>query len=468
MKKRTIISALLVALFAFLPIVNAEELDANSTITDTISYEEASIKELAQTTEGVSVEGSYIYDYSNWQYIVDLVYTITDEYDIKANNGKITLNVGYDMFNTRTFVIEPGDATIINITIINNTNYNFSYENNSLVASTESLESDLDETKDSFETFDGNKINYDSKLNVQRTSNAILRQLVNSSSSRYFTDEKISEALLKIKDEEGNLVYSNGINDLDKYYLDFFSKRDGKVYNSLYELTEEEVAIIFGYRLGYDTGYTVGLRETNEKVARLGYDYFNNNIFTIQPEAAKETSDPDSKYSLGSYMRDEAPSELNDQLVEDLTNIKENSTVIKMQWNGPYTTNAYQSYNFGLSLGFKLEADSYKVITNYVDVDGNVLAEQVIESNKFTGDEYTTEEKSFEGYELVKVIGDKTGSIEDADVEVTYVYEFVMGEGGEDFTDEELVQTGSDVDYTLMSSLLITITLLAFAFRKNN
>ena len=167
-------------------------------------------------------------------------------------------------------------------------------------------------------------------------------------------------------------------------------------------------------------------------------------------------------------MRDEAPSELNDQLVEDLTNIKENSTVIKMQWNGPYTTNAYQSYSFGLSLGFKLEADSYKVITNYVDVEGNVLAEQVIESYKFTGDEYTTEEKTFEGYELVKVIGDKTGSIEDADVEVTYVYEFVMGEGGEDFTDEELVQTGSDVDYTLMSSLLITITLLVFAFRKNN
>ena len=468
MKKRTILSALLVALFAFLPIVNAEELDANSTITNTISYEEASIKELAQTTEGVSVEGSYIYDYSNWQYVVDLIYTITDEYDIKANNGKITLNVGYDMFNTRTFVIEPGDATIINITIINNTDYNFSYENNSLVASTESLESDLDETKDSFETFDGNKINYDSSLNVQRTNNAILRQLVNSSSSKYFTDEKISEALLKIKDEEGNLVYPNGIKDLDKYYLDFFSKRDGKVYNSLYELSEEEVAIIFGYRLGYDTGYTVGLRETNEKVARLGYDYFNNNLFTIQPEDAKATSDPDSKYSLGSYMRDEAPSELNDQLVEDLTNIKENSTVIKMQWNGPYTTNAYQSYSFGLSLGFKLEADSYKVITNYVDVEGNVLAEQVIESYKFTGDEYTTEEKSFEGYELVKVIGDKTGSIEDADVEVTYVYEFVMGEGGEDFTDEELVQTGSDVDYTLMSSLLITITLLVFAFRKNN
>ena len=468
MKKRTILSALLVALFAFLPIVNAEELDANSTITNTISYEEASIKELAQTTEGVSVEGSYIYDYSNWQYVVDLIYTITDEYDIRANNGKITLNVGYDMFNTRTFVIEPGDATIINITIINNTDYNFSYENNSLVASTESLESDLDETKDSFETFDGNKINYDSSLNVQRTNNAILRQLVNSSSSIYFTDEKISEALLKIKDEEGNLVYPNGIKDLDKYYLDFFSKRDGKVYNSLYELSEEEIAIIFGYRLGYDTGYTVGLRETNEKVARLGYDYFNNNLFTIQPEDAKATSDPNSKYSLGSYMRDEAPSELNDQLVEDLTNIKENSTVIKMQWNGPYTTNAYQSYSFGLSLGFKLEADSYKVITNYVDVEGNVLAEQVIESYKFTGDEYTTEEKTFEGYELVKVIGDKTGSIEDADVEVTYVYEFVMGEGGEDFTDEELVQTGSDVDYTLMSSLLITITLLVFAFRKNN
>jgi len=467
MKKKTIFAVLLMGLFSFLPLVNAEELDANSTITDTISYKEAEIKELAKTTEGVSVEGTYTYDYSEWRYIVDLTYTITEEYDIKANNGKITLNVGYDMFNTHTFVIEPGDATIINIKIINNTKYKFSYENNSLVASTESLESELDETKESFETFDGNKINYESSLNVQRTNNAILRKLLNSS-SRDCTDEKIGNALLKIKDKDGNLKYPNGIKDLDKYYLDFFSNRDGKEYNSLYELSEEQVAVIFGYILDYSTGYTTGIRETNEAVARLGYDYFNNNLFTVQPEESKDTSDPDSKYSLGSYMRDEAPTELNDQLAEDFTDIKENSTVIKMQWNGPYTTNSYQSYSFGLSLGFKLTTETYKVITNYVDVDGNVLAEKVIELDKIDGEEYTTEEKVFEGYELVKVIGERNGTIEASDVEVTYVYEYVMGQGGEEEKEEkEVVQTGSEIDYSIMTSAFITISLIGLAIYSN-
>lgn len=468
MKKKTILAVLLMGLFSFLPLVNAEELDANSTLTDTISYKEAEIKELAKTTEGVSVEGTYTYDYSEWRYIVDLTYTITEEYDIKANNGKITLNVGYDMFNTHTFVIEPGDATIINIKIINNTKYNFSYENNSLVASTESLESELDETKESFETFDGNKINYESSLNVQRTNNAILQKLLNSSSRSNCTDEKIGNALLKIKDKDGNVKYPNGIKDLDKYYLDFFSNRDGKEYNSLYELSEEQVAVIFGFRLDYTTGYATGIRETNEAVARLGYDYFNNNLFTVQPEESKDTSDPDSKYSLGSYMRDEAPTELNDQLTEDFTDIKENSTVIKMQWNGPYTTNSYQSYSFGLNLGFKLTTETYKVITNYVDVDGNVLAEKVIELDKIDGDEYTTEEKVFEGYELVKVIGERNGNIEAADVEVTYVYEYVMGEGGEEEKEEkEVVQTGSEIDYSIMTSAFITISLIGLAIYSN-
>jgi hypothetical protein len=368
------------------------------------------------------------------------------------------------MFNTHTFVIEPGDATIINIKIINNTKYNFSYENNSLVVSTESLESELDETKESFETFDGNKINYESSLNVQRTNNAILRKLLNSS-SRDCTDEKIENALLKIKDKDGNLKYPNGIKDLDKYYLDFFSNRDGKEYNSLYELSEEQVAVIFGYILDYSTGYATGIRETNEAVARLGYDYFNNNLFTVQPEESKDTSDPDSKYSLGSYMRDEAPTELNDQLADDFTDIKENSTVIKMQWNGPYTTNSYQRYSFGLSLGFKLTTETYKVITNYVDVDGNVLAEKVIELDKIDGDEYTTEEKVFEGYELVKVIGERNGTIEAADVEVTYVYEYVMGEGGEE--EKEVVQTGSEIDYSIMTSAFITISLIGLAIYSN-
>ena len=285
-----------------------------------------------------------------------------------------------------------------------------------------------------------------------------------------YTDSIIKNALLAIKDEEGNQIYPNGIDDLDKYFLNYFSDLDGVKYTSLYELPEKDVRIMFGGAFkGQSQGNCLDIRETNVAIAKLGYDFFNNNLFTVFGEETKEVSDQDSKYSLGSYMRNEAPSELNDQLKDAFNEVEESTTLIKTKLNGPNTTNSYQSYGFGLQLGFKLAVQSYKVYTNYIDVDGKVIAEQEIELNKFSGDEYTTLQKNIEGYELVRIDGEKSGVIQDKDVVVTYVYEFVMGEGGEEF---DVVQTGSEIDYSLMSSAAITLSLVALAViskrKKNN
>ena len=70
---------------------------------------------------------------------------------------------------------------------------------------------------------------------------------------------------------------------------------------------------------------------------------------------------------------------------------------------------------------------------NYIDVLTNKpLTEQIVDNTKHEGDKYTTEEKSFEGYDLVKVEGnkegtmvvetDETGTITNNKTIVTYYY----------------------------------------------
>ena len=64
----------------------------------------------------------------------------------------------------------------------------------------------------------------------------------------------------------------------------------------------------------------------------------------------------------------------------------------------------------------------YTLVVNYVDTEGNELADSIVEG-KTHGEEYTTEEKSFEGYTFVETRGDAVTGIMDGDKEVTYVYE---------------------------------------------
>lgn len=73
-----------------------------------------------------------------------------------------------------------------------------------------------------------------------------------------------------------------------------------------------------------------------------------------------------------------------------------------------------------------------KVIAHYVDQDGNKIADDEI-INGYVDDAYKTIQKLIEGYEIDKVEGNTEGIMTIKDIEVTYIYEFVKGEGdGED------------------------------------
>ena len=73
-----------------------------------------------------------------------------------------------------------------------------------------------------------------------------------------------------------------------------------------------------------------------------------------------------------------------------------------------------------------------KVIAHYVDQDGNKIADDEI-INGYVDDAYKTIQKLIEGYEFDKVEGNTEGIMTIKDIEVTYIYEFVKGQGdGED------------------------------------
>ncbi|MCH5461385.1 LPXTG cell wall anchor domain-containing protein [Lactobacillus sp. LC28-10] len=74
--------------------------------------------------------------------------------------------------------------------------------------------------------------------------------------------------------------------------------------------------------------------------------------------------------------------------------------------------------------------DNYTVTTNYVDQNGNPIADSTVQDQLNVNDSYTTSAKIIPGYHLVKTEGDPTGTVGDGDVVVTYVYAADSPTGG--------------------------------------
>lgn len=69
-----------------------------------------------------------------------------------------------------------------------------------------------------------------------------------------------------------------------------------------------------------------------------------------------------------------------------------------------------------------------KVITHYVDEEGNTLLEDKTITG-YVNDEYQTTSEEIDGYTLIEVKGEEKGKITEEDTEVTYVYQFTKGQG---------------------------------------
>lgn len=113
-----------------------------------------------------------------------------------------------------------------------------------------------------------------------------------------------------------------------------------------------------------------------------------------------------------------------------------------------------------------------KLTINYIDDNGNTLlpSEEFI---KQTGTGYQTEAKTIENYELSKVIGNEKGIHTKEDSVVTYVYEYVMGQGDMKDPIEEkpytgITETNNTLDYILASSSLLSAAILVILKKKFN
>ena len=120
--------------------------------------------------------------------------------------------------------------------------------------------------------------------------------------------------------------------------------------------------------------------------------------------------------------------------------------------------------------------DMGKVITRYVDEEGKVLLEETT-TNGQVGTDYQTSPATITDYELKNVIGEEKGKYTKEDIIVTYVYEYVMGQGGDDTSitleDPEIPYTGIDsenyiLEYSLMGTSILGIALLLILKKKFN
>ena len=117
--------------------------------------------------------------------------------------------------------------------------------------------------------------------------------------------------------------------------------------------------------------------------------------------------------------------------------------------------------------------DMGKVITKYVDEDGKVLLEETT-TNGQVGTDYQTSPATITDYELINAIGEVKGKYTKEDIVVTYVYQYVMGEGGDDTKGEpDIPYTGIESDsylleYSLMGTSALGLILLSILKKKFN
>lgn len=169
--------------------------------------------------------------------------------------------------------LEPGDNIKVNLTIINNSKYTYNYDEKSFdifpVENTTFVRGEENTT------FNGLTIGED--YHLYRLANPALKALGLNNNAKV-TDENIDVALKKIKDVDGNQKYPNGINDLAKYYVDFYNEKYNTNYTRLDEFSYGVIREILGYN---DTIDRVSTNLGNFKTLMMLLKYIKTNLNKI-------------------------------------------------------------------------------------------------------------------------------------------------------------------------------------------
>ena len=275
--------------------------------------------------------------------------SVTATYTIKEDYNEDTINIVPGIFKaiSESDGYVPGDGIKVNIQIINKSNNKYLYKDKSFILSTMDI-SNYEERLENSKGFDGQVIA--GTFGPNRTANTAIRTLYGKSIKK---DMMLDETLGKKLEETGY----KGIEELNKYYLDFYNKKYNLECKNLEDLPANVISEIFN-------GNNYPIKESNLEIAELGYNYWYNVLFSVLFGDEKYDYKTSNLSAIGSYMRNKELG--NDYFTKDLGIINpssENSlTTMNFYINGPYTTNAYMNYEFGAYMEFQLTKENPKEI----------------------------------------------------------------------------------------------------------
>ena len=388
------------------------------------------------TTDEITVA----YDEENYT----IIYTIPQNY----SGEEIYFNITDDIETILAGSYVPGENAPFKIRVINNSDVDYHYVEDSLTIDTLDLDYEFDELysqygeevwnyydngnhgiyiKDAY-GFDGNLLV--GSYSIRRTGNSAIAFLYTRAegyrngeynncdvydeytdsylikgTDRYcaplLTDENLGQELI-------NQGYVNGIADLHLYYLDYYNNKldeDPSNDTNYTELEDLPLNTIIGNNFSYGGvlgGKKFNMYETNPYVNALGYNWFYNmglSVFPLVDASGNQTVavdcyygscyyyDVDNSYTVGAYMRGEN-TVFEEVFRTDLGLVEANSQndlrEFMMAVNGDNVLNAHQIMNFGYMMSFSLEQEI---------VYGDLIVHYVDEDgNKLTEDITSSDE----------------------------------------------------------------------------
>ncbi len=277
--------------------------------------------------------------------------SITATYTIPKNyKGDITIVSGiFDALSASDGYV-PADGVKVNVKVINNSNYEYNYVNNSFILATEDLDAYNLKKIEGAVGFNGKQI-YE-PFAPYRTGNTAIQNLYDVQSTSKIKENMVKTEALDTKLKEKGY---KGINELNKYYLDFYNKKYNQHVTNLEDFSSNIISEIFN-------GNCLYVKETNPNLAALGYDYWYNKLFSLNFIDEVNNDNISEKYAIGNHMRGNTNS--NSYFQKDIGHISLNSaktlTEASLRINGKYTTNAFMNYNFSAYLEFKLKMEEPK------------------------------------------------------------------------------------------------------------
>lgn len=487
----------LLSLVAFLMIFNtisAEEVEVleNQETTETVSttvVEETATTEVQE--ENKSTEENNDYKWAaiqpgstktsdgvtvSWEYTgitkngglrtinFNLTYTIPEDYEEETLiiNPDIFEVIAWGQKESNTPYLMPRDTVKVNLSIINKSKYNYNYDENSFVIypyTSDELEKDMgfDKITDEKVTFNDEEVNEVHKF--YRMYNAALRELTKNGRKYLPANNETLDELLKAKGYKG-------IEELDKYYLDFYNNKYETNHANLRDFTQKQISeILNGNNNPIEDGDDY-VKEDNPVIVALHFDFLFNYAMGVSLDDEEINDNNQHEYAPGEYMRNESKGE--EKVKKNLGKLNsnnENSMNTNMHLSGPLMGNAYADYRITGHAHLSYTAEKGKVIAKYIDVKGNVISEDVITTGMVNND-YRTNAKSFKDYELIKVEGSETGLYTSEDIVVTYIYEFVGGTGGDDVPNTG-INTNNALEVTTALSMITLVSAIILRKRFN-